>query len=344
MSTPSRSQLRQNGRGMPSYGPGSGDLPELRARVGRQRRLLERASVRRGPVRRAWAVTFALTALAASAVLAGCTASAPAGAGPTPTLPAGISVELVQLRADVAPRQAQVHVVNGSDEAVTVGEVRVEDARFDGPARRVVAGRTSVIPAGRSVDVRVQLPAVDCTASSDGRPSVVLELVTGDRAIEVRASASDPLGFLSPLHARECRRERLADAATLAFTGFRPSPPGEPAALELTVTPTGDAAATIAGVQRTNLVDFDAGTAEGAYPLDLRIAPGAAEPIVVALPIVPFRCDPHAVQEDKRGTVFDVRVELEGDGGEPGEIELFVGEELRGEILGWVADWCGFAG
>ena len=46
-----------------------------------------------------------------------------------------------------------------------------------------------------------------------------------------------------------------------------------------------------------------------------------------------------AVQEDKRGTIFDVRVSVAG---ESGEVELFVGDALRGRILTWVADWCGF--
>lgn len=282
-------------------------------------------------------------------VLGGC---APAGtAEPAPTLPAGVTVELVQLRADVAPRQAQVQITNGSGSALEIGDVRVEDPRFDGPATRVVEGRTSTIPAGGSVDVRVQLPAVDCTASSEGPSAgggpegggtrVVLEVVGESGGVEIEASASDPLGFVAPLYDRECRRERLADAAALAFTGFEPSPPGEPAALGLAITPTGGGAATIVGVQMTNLLDFGAATVDGAYPLDLAIAPGDGAPVAVELPIVPSRCDPHAVQEDKRGTIFDVRVELDG---EPGEIELFVGEELRGEILSWVATWCGFGG
>ena len=293
----------------------------------------------------------AVAALAVAAVLAlsGCeaagtsdTAPAPGSASePAPTLPAGVTVELVQLRADVAPRQAQVHITNGSDEAVTIADVRVEDPRFDGPALRVVAGRTSTVPAGRSVDVRVQLPAVDCSAPADGEPSVVLEIVAESESAEVTASASDPLGVVAPLHERECRAERLADAADLAFTGFRESAPGEPARLELTVTPTGAADATIAAVQTTNLLDFGPATVGGVYPLDLAVTPGDAEPVVVALPLVPYRCDPHAVQEDKRGTIFDVRVVVEG---EPGEIELFVGDELRGRILSWVASWCGFGG
>ena len=58
-----------------------------------------------------------------------------------------------------------------------------------------------------------------------------------------------------------------------------------------------------------------------------------------AVPIVPLRCDPHAVMEDKRGTVFDVRVEVDGASG---VIEVAAPEAMRGEILRWVADWCGF--
>ena len=45
------------------------------------------------------------------------------------------------------------------------------------------------------------------------------------------------------------------------------------------------------------------------------------------------------MQEDKRGTIFDLEVEIDG---EPGEIELAASEELRGRMLTWVADWCGF--
>jgi hypothetical protein len=280
--------------------------------------------------------------LAGVSWLTGC-AAAPAATdtASTPALPAGVTVELVQLRADVAPRQAQVRVINDSDEAITIGEIRVEDPRFDGAATRVVGGRTSTVPAGRSVDVRVQLPQVDCAAPADARSEVVLELLSDAGAADVAASAGDPLGFVAPLHARECRLARLADAASVDFTAFRPSAPGAPATLELTITPSGEGAASLVGVQRTNLIDFAAPTVDGAYPLDLAIAPGDTQPIVVAIPIVPVRCDPHAVQEDKRGTIFDVRVEVDG---QPGEIELFVGEEMRGAILSWVPVWCGAGG
>jgi len=280
-------------------------------------------------------------AVAGVLALGGCAATPGTDPLAQPTVPAGVSVELAQLRADVAPRQAQVRVVNRSAEQLVIGDVRVQDARFDGPATRVVAGRTSTVRAGGGVDIRVQLPPVSCGASDEGQPVVVLEVIEESGTHEIEAAATDPLGFVAPLHARECLRERLSDAATLAFTGFQASAPGEPAALELTVTPAGGAAATIAGVQGTNLLDFGSATVDGAFPLDLEVGEGEETPIVITLPIVPFRCDPHAVQEDKRGTIFDVRVEVAG---EPGEIELFVGDELRGRILSWVAAWCGFGG
>ena len=316
-------------------------MPRHAAFAGREARVVLR-TVRRPPV---WATAAVLAGVLGPA-LVGCMPGSAAGdPDVAPTLPAGVRVELQQLRADVAPRHAQVHVSNGSDEPLRIAAVRVEDDRFDGPAERVVADRVSVVPAGGTVDIRVQLPPVDCTAPSepkDGRPGslVVLELVGDAGTTEVSASASDALEFLAPLHVRECLMERVRDAATLEFTGFEASAPGEPASLRLTVTPTGAGAATIVGVEGTNLIEFTGIPGdEDLLRLDLEVEPGEAEPIVVDLPMRPFRCDPHVVQEDKRGTIFDVRVELDG---EPGQVELFVGEDMRGRILTWVAEWCGF--
>ncbi|WP_341996034.1 hypothetical protein MRBLWH7_003093 [Microbacterium sp. LWH7-1.2] len=283
----------------------------------------------------------ALGASLALLALTGCASAAPEVPEPVATLPAGVAVELQQLRSDVAGRQAQVHLVNEGDAPLTVGAVRVEDDRFDGAAVRVIADRVSTVSPGGSVDIRVQLPPVDCTAPDDGEAHIVLEVTRDSAATEVAASAPDPLGFIAELHARECLLERVTDAASLTFTGFEPSAPGAPAALELTVSPTGDGAVTIAGIGRTNLIDFAGAASEEVRPLGIEVAEGDAEPIVVQIPIVPLRCDPHAVQEDKRGTIFDLVVELEG---ESGEVELFVGEEMRGRILTWVAAWCGFGG
>ncbi|WP_325725814.1 hypothetical protein [Microbacterium sp.] len=277
-----------------------------------------------------------LTVVALAAV--GCSAGAGTeggGAG----LPDGVEVEIVQLRADVSTRTAQVSVRNGSDETLMIGDVRVSDPRFADDATRDVERESRVAP-GVTVNVRVQLPDVACPAPDDAEPRVTLAFTREDGTTgETTVPAADPLGFIAPLHERECRAQAVADAATIAFEQFTPSPPGEPARLDLAVEPTGGGGLSIEGVQETNLISFGTAAMDGAYPVGLDVSTGGADRTVISLPIVPFRCDPHAVQEDKRGTIFDVRVVLDG---EPGEIEVFVGEDMRGKILSWVADWCGF--
>jgi hypothetical protein len=290
--------------------------------------------------RRGWRVSA--TALALTLVLAGCAVSA---GGSDEGMPSAhdISVEFQQLRSDVATREGQVQVTNKTDAPVVVGAVTVSDPRFDGAASRSLAGRASRIAPGGTVDIRITLPAMDCGVDA-GEMTAVIELgaegADADPGV-VETSLPDPLDVIAPLHERECRAEKLAEAASVTFSSFTPSAPGDAADLALTIRPTGAGAATIAGVQTTNLLTFGGSDAADTYPVGVEVAAGDAEERVAHLPLVPLRCDPHAVQEDKRGTVFDVEVVVDG---EPGEIELFVGEEMRGRILSWVAEWCGFGG
>ncbi|WP_157536944.1 hypothetical protein [Microbacterium sp. Root180] len=289
--------------------------------------------------RGAWAL------LAVCAVGTGLTACAPPGDVAPPPLPDGVSVEFVQLRSDVAARQAQVQVHNDTDETIEIGDVTVTDPRFADVATRPTAGRSSTIAPGGTVDIRIQLPPMQCD-TADGQMTVQLELDLPERAVRPEASIvegplRDPLDVVGPLHQRDCRAAEVADSAHVSFGGFDPSPPGEPATLTMSVAPTGRGAVTITGIQTTNLLTFGevADATVETYPIGYAVREGDAGMTEIALPIMPLRCDPHAVQEDKRGTIFDVEVEIDG---EPGEIELAASEDMRGEILTWVANWCGF--
>lgn len=275
--------------------------------------------------------------LAVAAALAGCTA-APVGAPTASTpgvLPDGIEVGFIQLRSDVAAGEAQVRIANGSTEPLEVGAVEIVDPRFADAATRTDPDRTTTVRPGATVDIRVGLPRMACD-TTDGAPRAMLELA--DSGVVVEAAVDDLLGVIAPLHDRECRAERLADAAHVDLRTFRPSPPGEPAELKLAIAQTGRATATVVAIQPTNLLMF-AGTAAAGDALDigLRVEEGSTGSVVAALPILPARCDPHAVQEDKRGTVFTIDVELDG---EPGEIEVAASPELRARILSWVTQWC----
>jgi hypothetical protein len=287
----------------------------------------------------------AIAALAAVALLGGCAAPAdppqPSGVVPVPDgFPEGVTAELQQLRSDVAARIAQVLVRNDGDETLAISTLEVTDPRFDGAATRASARETVIAP-GREVGIRVQLPPVSCDELDAGgtpRPQVVFGYTLDGVGGVASAPLEDPLEVIAPLHERECRVVLLSRATDVAFTDFTPSPTGQPAGLTLTLTPTGEGGAGIHSIQTTNLLTF-AGVAGDDYPLGIDFAAGDRAPVVVELPLVPFRCDAHAVQEDKRGTIFDLTVEI---GGEDGEIELAAPEEMRGRILTWVAEWCEF--
>lgn len=300
-----------------------------------------RAGVRSGAV----AVLTAVLLLSAGCVPA-TTPPAPAST-PAGALPEGVTVELRQARSDVAARQASVRIVNGSSRTLRVGAVSVSDPRFEAPAERVV-DRTSALPPGRAIDVRVQLADVACAPATSGTDagadaSVTLDLEIDGVAETVTAPLSDPVPFVAALHDRECVRERVGRAASVSFGRFVASPRGEAAALELVIEPaaggSSDAAAVaLVGIRETNLLTFEGLRPGGLFPLGLLVALGEAASNVT-LPLVPARCDPHAVLEDKRGTVFRLLVEIDG---KEGSFDVAASEELRGRLLEWVATWCGF--
>ena len=292
----------------------------------------------------------AATALAAAllvAGLSGCAAASgpPREASTSPTLPLGVEVELFQLRSDVAQRGAQIRVVNGSDEDLVVTRLSFADDWFDGEA---VRERRSTIAAGRTVDLGIALPESACEEEVDAaaRSSrVTLEFEAAGAAGSATVEVADPLGFTEVMHVKECLRHDLERIVTLEWSAFAGSAAPALAALTLAVTPAdrgsdaegeGPATGELVEVQTTNLLMF--ADTPAALPLGVDVATLDA-PAEITVPLVPLRCDPHAVMEDKRGTVFNVAVALDGANG---VVELPASEAMRGEILRWVADWCGF--
>lgn len=268
--------------------------------------------------------------LALVLALAACSPQPAAPSG----LPAGVEVELFQLRSDVAERGAQVRVINDSDTDLVVTSLTFDDDWFAGEA---VRDRVSTVPAGRTVDLRFALPESACEDEPDAASrtsQVTLELEGGGTAT---VDVADPLGFTTLIHEKECLRHDLARVATLEWTEFTPSAAPLPAELELSITPAGGAETVeLVDIQTTNLLQFVDSPTPFALALPITGTDAAS---VVPVPLVPLRCDPHAVMEDKRGTVFDVLVEVDGASG---VIEVAAPEAMRGEILRWVADWCGF--
>lgn len=270
----------------------------------------------------------------AAMVLAGC--AAPGDAASTAP-PDGVSVSLVQLRSDVAARQAQVQIRNDGDAPLAVGAVQVASPGFAGTAERVV-DRVTTVPPGRAVDVRVQLPAMDCTTADVGAPTVTVKLEIDGALRTMVADIPDPLAFLPALHARECLGAALAAVATVTIEGFTPAPAGGTGTLTLSIAPTGVGSARLSAVDSTPLLMFAADAPAAPYPLDVDIRPDSPA-TTLDIPLVPQRCDPHVVQEDKRGTIFTVGVAVDGV---TGDVDLPAPPPMKARMLSWVAQWCGF--
>ncbi|MFI8631352.1 hypothetical protein ACIGEP_01990 [Microbacterium sp. NPDC077663] len=261
---------------------------------------------------------LAVLLAAALALPAGC-ASAPM---PAPTPDPAVRVWLHQERSDEAARRAQVRIANDSSGALDVRSVRLVDDRLGSP---IEAEGWTVGP-GESVDVPVTLPVVACEDGSPDR-SWELSLIDGER---LRGTLDDALGFLDRLRSRECLAAEVARAVRVTWGDLRVSASGD-AALPLRIeTIDAEADVEVVAVRSTNLLQFGHGVAT--YPVEGRVG-------TLEVPLAPQRCDPHVVQEDKRGTVFGVDVEVRG---ETGRIEVAAGERNRARILTWVAETCRF--
>lgn len=296
----------------------------------------------RGPRARARSpriVRSGASALVALALLSGCSPSPAASESTAGVLPDGVTVAVTQLRSDVADRQVQVQIHNGTAAALRIGAVQLEDPRFDGPATRVV-DRTSMLAAGGTANVRVQLPDAACDVDDDAISTATVAYEIDGRAGSGTAEAPEVFPFLAAIHRRDCVAQSVAEVADVGFGAFAPSAAGAPASLELSIAPrTADAGEVVfTGIRETNLLSF-VGVDEGALALDATVGAGADTPGTITLPLVPARCDPHAVQEDKRGTVFTLDVDVDG---ESGQFTLAADPDLKAQLLTWVTDWCGY--
>ncbi|AWB86871.1 hypothetical protein [Mycetocola zhujimingii] len=269
-----------------------------------------------------------LAGLAASLVLlAGC--SAP------PANPADdLSFEVMQGRTDYASGTLVLRVVNGGTESITVDDAVLTWEGFAEPAHW--SGTT--ITAGRTVDLRTAAPGAKCTTgkADPPAPSLAVEFGTGPAVV---TTPLDPLDTLQRLHQTGCVSAAVERVATVSVDGplvIDGTGPDAVARLTLLFTPTrGEGTVQFSSVASTPLL-APADGSEG-WPLSLALA-GASAPQSAVLSIRPARCDPHAVAEDKIGTVLVVTVSVDGA---DGRYSFPVDDATRDALYGFVRSACG---
>ena len=273
-----------------------------------------------------------------------------------------ISVEVHQTRSNVAARQLTIGVTNGSSQPIEVTSARFLSEQFVSAA--VWPKDTTTIGAGVTADLPVVLPGADCDAESP-RPIVELEYRPVSEGAEagqsgeaepaairsVAITPEDSLGQLEPLFLADCLVVAAEQVATItANTAPRVSTIQDHtiAQLDLTVTPTGGPGSlTVVSARSTTLLSqVDPVTT---LPTEIRTVDAtvsaASEPQMITLLLVPARCDPHAVAEDKLGTVIplEISVHHEADPASAsltGTMSVAASAEVRAQLYDFVARAC----
>lgn len=291
-------------------------------------------------MRRRWDRSgFLVGAALVAAVLAALTACAPAS-GPEPAAPDAVRASVYQPRPDIAAGRMAIQVHNDSDEALVVTAARLESADFAEPLVWSGDREPSVLP-GRALDLRVDLGESVCAEDERTDPTVVLGYRLGggaERTVEVEPD--DPYDLLPRLHDEACLVDRVAEVVELtAVDVVSPGTSGVPGEFVVSVAPTGaPGTATVSHVYSTTLLAPSRdGVGTSDLPVDIRL--GADGPPEFRVPLVPNRCDVHALQEDKIGT--RIPLEVTAPDGTTGRLVLPATDELRKRMYAFYTAYCG---
>jgi len=163
---------------------------------------------------------------------------------------------------------------------------------------------------------------------------------------ETTAPAADPFGVLARNNTEMClTREALAVAAISLAPNLEVAADGRTAVVRLlmqprTVSGTEDAAGAGAGelvIDRIEETTLLAEAPQAPWPRSVTVRAGGPR-AELRLGIRPSRCDPHAVAEDKVGTLLPLRVRVAG---REGVLKIGAGSQLRGRIYDFVTKTCG---
>lgn len=283
--------------------------------------------------------------LAGCTMLAGCSSLvgsvSDSGASPAPNSISEVSAsaELYRTRTDPARGGIQLSVSNASATPLTIVHVLLDSAALSRPIERE---RTTVVPAGATRDLALLLPDPRCTNGPILPDAVLTVLLGSGETAVVRLPTTDRLGQWRDWHDAACFAAAAAEQVDL---DVRRAPllddlsEGRIGA-ELVAT-SRSGAVTLVSIDDTvlfSLLDGPAGAARlSTLPIERSLPPG--ETVVIPLYLTAARCDPHAVAEDKQGTLFAVRLDLDGD---TGTTTVITDDGARAALYDAIAETCRF--
>lgn len=238
-----------------------------------------------------------------------------------------LSAVLTQDSRDTAATRVAVVVANEGAEPITPSALEYADPRLSAP---LGGGRLREIPAGS--ERRFPLPLVDpvCDAPADASGQLMVRVGSAEQQVAV----SDDVGVIDRWVQRRCAELSVAAVGPLAFAAVRVQPGGATAELVLTATPSGEGsgAYVIEAVVGTPVFT----SAGEAWRPEVTVA-ASGEPVEVALPARPARCDGHVFGESAGATSFLVAVTLDG---QQREVLVRMEPELAADALDFAVAAC----
>jgi hypothetical protein len=305
------------------------------------------------------AVTVVLLTSMIGAAAAACTAGpAPVPSstlGPVPDdVAAHLSVEVGQGRTQYADREILLEVTNGSDRTMTLLAGSLHADGF-GPSH-LAKVRPRALPPGVTRDVYLGLGDAQCAGvpagsdepAPDAAPSATITLALGEGDDQGPATdiavdeVTDTAGHLARNHAVDCAQAAVESGVRLTVEADLPveTRDGEPTAfVAVRVEPVdGGPEVSIDRITETTLMDNpDArGSISGWTGREL----DGQRSGEIILPVVPARCDAHAVGEDKRGTFLPVEASVGGTAQHV--FYLPMPDAARAALYGFIGDSCGW--
>ena len=263
-----------------------------------------------------------------------------------------------QLRDNYSQQIIAVQLTNNTAGPLTVLSAGVASPLFSGTIEWQPTPAGIELPPGQTKILPAQLRAPACgirTAPADGGAAVELRFAgssgtgpaTTAPATTVRATtvpAPDPYGVLERNNAEMCLAEAAAAVAGLRLEPeLEVSADAQSAMLILSITPRSTPGAlnpgsagtlTINGIDGTTLLEEDQ---SAPWPRSVSVYAGGPSQ-QFRLGIRPARCDPHAIADDKVGTLLPLRVSA---GGRDGVLKVDAGAPLRGRIYEFITTACG---
>lgn len=287
-------------------------------------------------------------ALAALLAATACSAGGGSAAGTATTPPAlPVTAGINQLRENYSRQIVSIELTNTSDHVVRVLGARLGSALFTAGISWQAPPGGIELPPGQTKSLPAALPPPACgPATGMADPAATASLVLAEdartgTALAQESSAADPYGVLRRNNAEMCLAEAAAAVAAFRLDpGLEVAADGRTAVVRLVITPrdaaptAGPASLTIDRIEGTTLLTEDPALP---WPHSVPVRAGA-DSREFRLGIRPARCDPHAVAEDKVGTLLPLRVTA---GGRDGVLKVDAGALLRGRIYDFVTAACG---